>query len=129
MISTSLRVRGRGNVLAAAALAVVTAGLLVGCGDDGTTPSEPAGQPDDANVVVVIDDVAFKNGQVRVTTGGSVTFDNQDTQAHTATGANGSFDTGTVQAGDESRVTFDEPGTYSYICSFHPFMKGTVTVG
>jgi plastocyanin len=128
VIRTSRRVRGRGTVLAAVALAAA-AGLAGGCGDDGATPSQPAGQPGDADVVVVIDDVAFKNGQVSVPTGGSVTFENRDTQAHTATGAKGSFDTGTIAAGDESRVTFDEPGTYAYICSFHPFMKGTVTVG
>ena len=26
------------------------------------------------------------------------------------------------------KVTFDTPGTYTYYCLIHPFMKGTVTV-
>jgi plastocyanin len=117
----------RGRVLAAAL--TVTAIGLTGCGDDSATPTGTTGQPDSADVVVVIDDVAFMNGEVRVATGRTVTFDNRDSQAHTATGANGSFDTGTIPAGEVSRVTFDEPGTFPYICSFHPFMKGTVTVG
>ena len=25
-------------------------------------------------------------------------------------------------------VTFDEPGTFTYYCRFHPFMKATVEV-
>ena len=28
----------------------------------------------------------------------------------------------------DTHVTFDEPGTYTYICSFHPFMTATITV-
>jgi plastocyanin len=73
----------------------------------------------------VIQDVAFTNPDVSVTVGGSVTFDNQDTQAHTASGE---FDTDTIADGEMATVTFDEAGTFTYICSFHPFMKGTVTV-
>ena len=40
----------------------------------------------------------------------------------------GNFDTGSIAAGASATVTFDEPGTFTYICSFHPFMTGTVTV-
>jgi plastocyanin len=28
-----------------------------------------------------------------------------------------------------SRVRFDAPGTYTFYCLIHPFMKGTVQVG
>jgi plastocyanin len=117
---------------ARAAVFVAVAGALAtaGCGGDaapsGSTGSTLSGDP--AEATVVIDDVAFENPDVRVAAGGVVTFDNRDSQAHTATGADRSFDTGTVSAGGMKDVTFDEPGTYSYICSFHPFMKGTVTV-
>ena len=40
------------------------------------------------------------------------------------------FGGGHAPAGFQSfrRVTFDTPGTYTYYCLIHPFMKGTVTV-
>ena len=92
---------------------------------DTTAPSGGAGGTATDTATVVIQDVAFTNPDVSVTVGGSVTFDNQDTQAHTASGE---FDTDTIADGEMATVTFDEAGTCTYICSFHPFMKGTVTV-
>ena len=56
-----------------------------------------------------------------------MTWTNTDDQAHTAT-SSGNFDTGSIAAGAAASVTFDEPGTFTYICSFHPFMTATVTV-
>ena len=35
---------------------------------------------------------------------------------------------GTLHSGQSYSHTFASPGTFSYICSIHPFMKGTVTV-
>jgi plastocyanin len=105
-------------------LPVLAVVALAACGDDGAAPGETGGTATDA-ATVVIQDVAFTNPDVSVTVGGSVTFDNQDTQAHTATGE---FDTDTIADGEMATVTFEDAGTFTYICSFHPFMKGTVTV-
>ena len=33
-----------------------------------------------------------------------------------------------LQRNDRFSHTFDTPGTYTYICSIHPFMHGTVVV-
>jgi plastocyanin len=33
-----------------------------------------------------------------------------------------------LDTGDSFAFTFTTPGTYQYICSLHPFMKGTVVV-
>ena len=40
----------------------------------------------------------------------------------------GAFDTDTLTKGQSKTVILRKPGTYPYVCSFHPFMKGTVTV-
>ncbi|WP_232216907.1 plastocyanin/azurin family copper-binding protein [Methanohalobium evestigatum] len=33
-----------------------------------------------------------------------------------------------LQQGDSFSHTFDEEGTYDYICTIHPYMEGAVTV-
>jgi plastocyanin len=76
---------------------------------------------------VEIADFAFGPAEVTIAAGGTVTWTNTDNQPHTAT-SSGNFDTGSIAAGSAVTVTFDEPGTFTYICSFHPFMTATVTV-
>jgi plastocyanin len=76
---------------------------------------------------VEIADFAFGPAEVTIAAGGTVTWTNTDNQPHTAT-SSGTFDTGSIAAGDSATVTFDEPGTFTYVCSFHPFMTATVTV-
>ena len=114
-------------LIGSAALAVV---LLSACGDDsGNTNTPPATSgAATASATVVIKDVKFVNASVRVSRGGQVVFDNQDTQPHTATADTGSFDTDSIAAGARKPITFDKTGTFTFHCSFHPFMTGTVVV-
>lgn len=132
--------------IATAALAAVTLALAA-CGSDdsgGSTAPAPApitatapstsGGATDATAVsatavsVDIADFAFDPAEIHVAVGGTVTWNNTDDQQHTATGS-GVFDTGAIAPGSSASFTFDEAGEVSYICSFHPFMKGTVVVG
>ena len=39
------------------------------------------------------------------------------------------FDTGAIEPGAAVEETFAEAGTFDFICSFHPFMTGSVVVG
>jgi LPXTG-motif cell wall-anchored protein len=77
---------------------------------------------------VSIQGFAFHPGSMTVNVGDSVTWTNQDSVAHTATANDGSFDTGTLKRGQSGSHTFNQAGTFSYICSIHPNMHGTVTV-
>ena len=52
---------------------------------------------------------------------------NDDAYAHTVTSL-GIFDSANLNPGDTWTRTFTEPGTFTYICSYHPFMKGSITV-
>ena len=74
---------------------------------------------------------------VTVSPGGSIVWDNQDNALHTATSGNaetatpdGKFDSGMVGATTQSQpITMPtEPGEYTYFCTLHPFLVGTVTV-
>ena len=57
-----------------------------------------------------------------------MTWINRDSAPHTATAEDDSFDTGTLAEGKIGSQSFKEPGTYPYICTIHPTMKGTVEV-
>jgi plastocyanin len=81
-----------------------------------------------ADATVTIADFAFDPSEIEVPAGTTVTWANTDQAPHTATGADGSFDTGTIAAGESGTHAFDTPGTYTYACAFHPNMQGTVTV-
>ena len=76
----------------------------------------------------------FSPATITIKAGTTVTWKNVTTVAHTVTSDDGgkTFDSGTskpvaAQTGTFT-FTFKTPGTFTYHCSFHPFMKGTVIV-
>jgi len=79
-------------------------------------------------------DNCFVPSTVVITAGGTVTWENTDTAAHTATagsavdGPSGVWDSSLVMAGGSYSVTLDDAGTYPYFCMVHPWMSGTVIV-
>jgi plastocyanin len=81
-----------------------------------------------ASTGVTIKNFKFSPASSSVHTGDTITWTNQDQAPHTATANDGSFDTGTINQGKSGSHTFSKAGTFSYICSIHPSMKGTVTV-
>jgi plastocyanin len=77
---------------------------------------------------VTIKDFKYAPASISVSVGDSITWTNQDIAPHTATASDGSFDTGSLSKGKSGTVTLSKAGTFAYICSIHPSMKGTVTV-
>lgn len=78
-----------------------------------------------------IKNFSFNSAAITVKKGASVTWANNDSMAHTVTSVSGSpdtFDSGSIASGKTYTHTFTTLGVYSYICSFHSSMKGTVTV-
>jgi LPXTG-motif cell wall-anchored protein len=81
-----------------------------------------------ASASVTIRDFAFSPKSVTIDAGDTVTWTNEDDVEHSATAEDGSFDTGTFGNGQSRSHTFDTAGTFQYVCTPHPFMKGTITV-
>jgi plastocyanin len=75
-----------------------------------------------------ISDINSWGFAANVPVGGSLTWTNLGSQAHTVTAGDGSFDTGLVSPGATASIEFDTPGIYPYTCSPHPWMKGFVVV-
>ena len=63
-----------------------------------------------------------------VQAGDTVVWTNDDVVPHTATDIGKTFDTGTIESGGESRLVARTPGTFSYECTLHPTMRGTLVV-
>ncbi len=79
-------------------------------------------------VEVAIVNYTFEPMELTIKVGTTVTWENKDAVPHTVTADNGAFDSGRMNQGDKFSFTFNEPGTYTYICDIHPYMKGTITV-
>ena len=71
---------------------------------------------------------AFAPATITVKAGQAVTFTNNDPVAHTSTSADGAWDSGEIMPGGSFTTTLQQPGTYTYHCSIHPFMQATVVV-
>jgi plastocyanin len=78
------------------------------------------------SVSVNIQGFSFSPASITVQVGGRVTWTNQDSAPHTATGQ--AFNTGNLSRGQTGSATFSSPGTFPYQCSIHPNMTGTVSV-
>ena len=67
---------------------------------------------------------------VTITTapGQTVRWFNDDTAPHTVSANDGTWDSGNVPPGASFERRFDVPGTFPYVCVYHPGMAGTVLV-
>jgi LPXTG-motif cell wall-anchored protein len=77
---------------------------------------------------VTITDFQFTPASISIDQGDTVTWTNNGPTAHSATAPDGSFDTGIFPAGQSRSHTFNDAGTFSYICTPHPNMHGTIVV-
>ena len=79
-------------------------------------------------ISIAIQGFQFSPTDITVKKGTTVLWNNRDSASHTVTGENGGPDSPSLSTGQAYSFTFSTPGTFSYHCTFHPSMKGTVTV-
>jgi len=78
---------------------------------------------------VDISNFKFAPATITVQKGAPIVVANRDTTAHTATADGGhGFDTGTIDPGASKTITLNKTGRFTYHCSIHPFMHGTIVV-
>ena len=78
-------------------------------------------------MTVAIDGTAYALPTLTVARGTTVTWENRDPFPHTVTSA-GHFDSGSIPAGARWRYVASKRGTFDYICTLHPNMKGVLVV-
>ncbi len=77
---------------------------------------------------VGIESGAFKKDTMTIGKGTSVKWTNKDAVDHQVTADGGAFLSPILKPVDTWTYTFNENGTFSYHCSLHPAMTGTITV-
>lgn len=80
------------------------------------------------SISVSIIDFAYQPQNLTVTVNSQVTWTNNGMHNHTTTSDTGVWDSGTLSPGQSYSVTFTNTGVYTYHCSIHTFMTGTITV-
>jgi plastocyanin len=90
-----------------------------------TAPPTPAAQTPTASTaadggaqVIMLDD-RFEPRTLTIPAGTTVTFVNNGADWHSVAAFDGSYQSGQMAPGATYSVTFDKPGTYSYICNHH----------
>lgn len=116
------------------------AGIALGaCGTDDSTdraassPATGTGAGENAlsgEAPVRIAGFEFKPQKVRVEPGTKVLWTNDDTAIHSVkdTSRLGTPVSKDMGQNDTFSITYDEPGSYSYICGIHQYMTGSVEV-
>jgi alcohol dehydrogenase (cytochrome c) len=78
---------------------------------------------------IKIEDYTYGPQRITVAAGTKVTFTNNGSQPHNAMSADaGGWDTGMLAKGETASVTFNRPGSFTYICTPHPSMIGQIIV-
>jgi len=114
--------------------------VLAACSSSGSTTSTTAAPSGPVSTgasssgavsghTITIKNFAFSPDTVTVSPGAAVSVTNDDQVAHTVTSSMGGFDTGNIASGQSKTFTApNTPGRYSYICSIHQYMTGTLVV-
>lgn len=110
------------SVLVLTALCVAAAARVRPSGT--TAAAEAASAP--RTHVVRISRSAFSPASLTVNAGDTIEWRNEDVVPHTATGK--AFDSGKLNAGQKWRFKARAKGSLPYICTYHPSMRGTITV-
>jgi plastocyanin len=106
-------------------LALALAGLLA------TVGAAPAATPTPllpAVLTVHIKDFKYDPTPAKIHAGERVTFVNDDDEPHTVSATDKSFDSAGLDTGNTWQHVFTKPGTYTYFCQLHPYMKAVVIV-
>lgn len=112
--------------IARASLGLASALLLAaaGCGDTDDDDSS-SGEEGGGSTTVNVDDNVFEPESVEVATGDTVTWEWVGSEPHNVNADDFQSD---IQQEGTFEHTFEEAGSYDYVCTVHPGMAGTIEV-
>jgi plastocyanin len=81
-----------------------------------------------AGTIVMAKDFMFAPTSLTIKAGSTVTWTNHDDEPHTVVSATGLFRSAALDTNESFSFRFEKPGTYTYACSIHARMVGTIIV-
>ncbi|OAP36803.1 amicyanin [Sinorhizobium glycinis] len=78
------------------------------------------------SIKVTIDGLVYAPAEIEAKVGDEIEWVNKDALVHTAT-LNGGAEV-LLPAKKSGRLVLQQPGSFDYICRYHPNMKGHITV-
>lgn len=109
------------------AAAAIVLGAAAAC----SSSSAPAGGGSTVSggpATVTVQDFSFRPADLTVKTGTKVTWKFEDSVQHNVTADDKTFQSNDLNKGGSYSFTFTKAGSYSYICTIHPQMHGSVSV-
>jgi plastocyanin len=113
------------HVALLASAATCTAALL---GPSAFTRPAHATPKSAATAHVRIQSFAFHAKRLVVKRGSRVVWKNSDSDPHTIKSSKGRFASEALDTGDTYSVVMRHAGTFSYLCTIHPYMHGQIVV-
>jgi plastocyanin len=119
------------KVLTTAVVAILAAGVLSSCASsnqNGTAETQP-----DGKTIVLIEEKplpgAYMPESVSIKAGSVVVFENKSSLPHNVVFEDPSLkDSPLMKTGESFAVNFKSSGEFSYVCTLHPVMRGSVSV-
>jgi amicyanin len=110
-------------------MVIATALFIGGCSISATKPKVT--NPTSTPVVEVLNKIdisgfIFNPTSLTIKKGTAVTWTNSDTAPHSI--KSDTFNSPMLSKGQSFSFTFNEVGTFDYVCSVHPVMKGKIIV-
>lgn len=84
--------------------------------------------PPTASHTVIIEALRYSPPTIEVNKGDTIVWRNKDPFPHTVTTQNRAFDSGQIAEGKSWKFKAKQSGEFTYICTLHPTMKGTLIV-
>jgi plastocyanin len=121
--------RMTGSLVVCVGAGMFTAGALIfGPGEETPVPSATPVAAAPAGKAPALEINGFTFASITVKPGAAVSIANRDGATHTVTADKGAFNTKANGRSTASLRAPTAPGTYTFFCSIHPEMRGTLTV-
>jgi plastocyanin len=102
--------------------------ILVALSLSGAAAADTAKGAAAATHTVVIENMQFNPPQLTVHASDRIVWVNKDLFPHTVTADAKAFDSGSIAVNGSWRYVARKKGSFAYSCTFHPTMKGKITV-
>lgn len=109
---------------------IAVGALLLAACTGGSSGSTTVTDPSGSDVLEVsIENFAFGPNAIAISVGDTILWTNDESSiVHTTTSDDGLWNSENIPAGSRFEHTFNEAGTFGYICTIHPSMTATITV-